>query len=335
MARGATRAPVLVLVDDEGCADDAVEWAAAEAAAGGSPLQLLHAFHPPLPADPYGLLPPADAPSARAAAEPVLRDAAARARAVSGEIEVSTRLVPGTAARALLHEARHARMLVLGVRGRSGLPGWLRGAVPGHVAARAPCPVVVIHPAGDRKLGRSAPRVVVGVDGTPSCAAAVAFAFHAARQRGIPLTAVLAWTPDTPADLESVSGAPAMAEADGRRALAQSLRCGQEAFGDVPVVTKVMCADPVRALVAEADGAALVVVGSRGRGHILGTLLGSVSRSVLKYAHCPIAVVRHDATTTAGARPAEPAGGEHAPVPGSGPIRPGDARWFRIRRISR
>jgi nucleotide-binding universal stress UspA family protein len=336
MDRRGEHAPVVVGVDDEGCAGDAVDWAAAEAAARGCPLQLLHAFHPPLPADPYGVVPPIDGFFAsRTAAELVLRDAAARARSVSGDIEVSTRLVPGTATRALLGEARHAQMLVLGVRGRFGLRDLLTGSVPVHVAAHAPCPVVAIHPAGDQNLGTSAPRVVVGVDGTPSCTAAVTFAFHAARQRGIPLTVVHAWTPDAPADLESVSGPAAMAEAEGRRALEHALRRGRDEFADIPVVTTLVRADPLRALIAEADGAALLVVGSRGRGHILGTVLGSVSQSVLDHVRCPIAIVRHHATTPAELRTAEPAAGEHPPVPETGSIRPARRQVFRIRRPSR
>ncbi|MFC4945147.1 universal stress protein [Pseudonocardia sp. GCM10023141] len=61
----------------------------------------------------------------------------------------------------------------------------------------------------------------------------------------------------------------------------------------VAVLTTLSCSDPAQALVAESRGAALVVVGSRGRGHVRGTLLGSVSQAVVAHAHCPIAVVHH------------------------------------------
>jgi nucleotide-binding universal stress UspA family protein len=43
---------------------------------------------------------------------------------------------------------------------------------------------------------------------------------------------------------------------------------------------------------AEEIGAGLVVVGSRGRGRIRRALMGSVSDSVVRHAHCPVLVVR-------------------------------------------
>src|SRR5918997_2875666 len=43
---------------------------------------------------------------------------------------------------------------------------------------------------------------------------------------------------------------------------------------------------------AEALGVGLIVIGSRGLGAISRALLGSVSDSVVKHAHCPVLVVR-------------------------------------------
>lgn len=49
---------------------------------------------------------------------------------------------------------------------------------------------------------------------------------------------------------------------------------------------------------AERIGAGLIVVGSRGRGGIRRALMGSVSDSVVRHAHCPVLVVRDGESTT-------------------------------------
>ena len=45
---------------------------------------------------------------------------------------------------------------------------------------------------------------------------------------------------------------------------------------------------------AEKIGAGLIVMGSRGRGRIRRALMGSVSDSVVRHAHCPVLVVREE-----------------------------------------
>lgn len=45
--------------------------------------------------------------------------------------------------------------------------------------------------------------------------------------------------------------------------------------------------------VSEEIGAGLIVMGSRGLGGIRRALMGSVSDSVVRHAHCPVLIVRH------------------------------------------
>jgi nucleotide-binding universal stress UspA family protein len=51
---------------------------------------------------------------------------------------------------------------------------------------------------------------------------------------------------------------------------------------------------------AEQIGAGVVVVGSRGEGDLSKALLGSVSESVVRHAHCPVFVVRKEEREEAG-----------------------------------
>jgi nucleotide-binding universal stress UspA family protein len=53
---------------------------------------------------------------------------------------------------------------------------------------------------------------------------------------------------------------------------------------------------PAEEIVAYAQDqwAGLIVMGSRGRGGIRRALMGSVSDSVVRHAHCPVMVVRHE-----------------------------------------
>lgn len=61
---------------------------------------------------------------------------------------------------------------------------------------------------------------------------------------------------------------------------------------DLNVHQAVLRADPGPALVELSERAAMIVVGSRRRGHMLGLLLGSVSEDVAGLAACPVVVVR-------------------------------------------
>jgi nucleotide-binding universal stress UspA family protein len=134
----------------------------------------------------------------------------------------------------------------------------------------------------------------VGVSARPSCIPAIGFAFRAAAQRGIPLRAVHAWKRDAPAEPGAESDHLAASGAVARENLDRVLDCWRARFPDVRVETQSWCDSPTAALVGESVGAALVVVGSRGRGAVRGRLFGSVSRTVVRDARSPVAVIGLD-----------------------------------------
>lgn len=137
-------------------------------------------------------------------------------------------------------------------------------------------------------------RIVVGVDGSESSAQALRWAVRQARLTGSALEAVSSWEypayygwggtvlDDTAADLEG----------NARQMLAEAVREAAGAHPGVDIRTRVECGVPARVLLDAAEGAALLVVGSRGRGGFVGALLGSVGQHCVQHAPCPVVIVR-------------------------------------------
>jgi nucleotide-binding universal stress UspA family protein len=281
------RAPVVVAVADADPTDDAVEWAAAEAAARDVPLVVVHVEPTPALWSPVGpvALPDEGRPTGR----DVLAAALGRAVAVAAESSPSGRLVRGAPVPALVELSRGAGLLVLGGTGgeRARRHSW---SLTGRVAARACCPVAVVRSRPRVPAGRARPRVVVGVDVSRGAPATLELAFRSADRRGVPLVAVHAWGGDVPADLEGVCGSAAAGETAAREALDRALVPWRRRFGAVPVEARLRRAGPVTALLAESAGAALLVVGSRAR--VLGPPRSPVGRTLLQRADAPTVVVR-------------------------------------------
>lgn len=281
--------PVVVGVDGSGSALRAVRWAADEAGRRRVPLRLVHAYeipvgYPPGFVDWHALHDALTAQGrtwleqARHAAEETAPEAAVEV------VEVKAGVVP-----TLEKESRHAAVVVLGTRGLGGFTGLLLGSTAVALAAHAHCPVVTV-----RDDFHDGP-VVVGVDGTPTSEAAIAFAFAEASTRGTGLAAVHTWT-DLLLETAFAGGAAALdfsvLAQRAEELLGERLAGWQEKYPDVPVSRHVSRERPSRALLRHAGHAQLVVVGSRGRGGFRGLLLGSTSQHLLHHAPCPVAVVR-------------------------------------------
>ena len=146
-------------------------------------------------------------------------------------------------------------------------------------------------------------RIVVGVDGSEHGQAALRWAAGEARLRGATLVAVHAWTFTPPVavgapDLMAIPAGNLAEELDADRAAAErllddALDGAAAELADVPVERQLMEDPPGEGLVRLAEGADLVVVGTRGRGSIAQALLGSVSHHVVQHAPCPVVIVRH------------------------------------------
>ncbi len=147
--------------------------------------------------------------------------------------------------------------------------------------------------------------IVVGIDGSAGSQAALSFALEEARLRGATLRVVHAFVlplsqvaPD-PFLLEfpSVPGPELEAISDDLRAGAGALidEAVERALGGQPAGVEIERVpaegSPAATLIDESEGAALLVIGSRGHGRVHEVLLGSVSHQCMSHAPCPVAIV--------------------------------------------
>jgi nucleotide-binding universal stress UspA family protein len=213
-------------------------------------------------------------------------------QALAPGIEVRGDVVTGEPVDLLERLSVKANLLVLGSAGHGTVHQVLLGSTSAELVRLAHAPVVVVRGTDDPASHR---RVVVGADGSETSAHAVDFAYDYASRHDSELVAVHAWS-DLPLDAlaavrewdvdwDSVSEA-------ARVVLSESLAGRGALYPDVRVRHVVTMSKPVEALLSQADGADLIVVGSHGRGAVRRMLLGSVSQAVLHYAPCPVAVLR-------------------------------------------
>jgi nucleotide-binding universal stress UspA family protein len=135
--------------------------------------------------------------------------------------------------------------------------------------------------------------VVVGVDESAHSQPAIRWAATYGEQRGLPVTALMAWDFVNQHHLEPNAAFDALYnEETATRVLAQQVA---RTLGDGHrVVCRVAEQAPIQALLEATQDSDLLVVGARGIGGFQGLLLGSVSQSVLHRATCPVAVIRDD-----------------------------------------
>jgi len=142
--------------------------------------------------------------------------------------------------------------------------------------------------------------IVVGIDGSPSSAAALAWATEQAALEHRQLTLVHTVQPVTfPSAGATVGGTgPGWARiVDAAREGARAVLSGAtttalDRHPQLTVNVVLQHSDPRSTLLSLGETAAMVVIGSRGRGPVASLLLGSVSVSVSKHAACPVVVHR-------------------------------------------
>lgn len=137
--------------------------------------------------------------------------------------------------------------------------------------------------------------IIVGVDGSGHSQRALEWAAREAALRNAPLTVVTVhqviagWTGRpvaSPADVSLAKQQRETVQAEADKILEQ--------LGDArpkEVTVQMVIGLATEELLRAADGAEMIVVGSRGAGGFGRLLMGSVSTQVTHHAHCPVVVI--------------------------------------------
>lgn len=302
-------ARIVVGIDGSEGSLAALAVARQEAALVGAPVEAVMAWDHLDQPGPEPFDPNYSAEKAQAFLDGVL----ARAVADDGPA-VTGRAVCAHPADALLEAGQGADLLVVGARGHGGFLGLRLGSVSHKVLHHAPCPVLVCREGTSAVATGTGRPVVVGADGSTPSRRAMAWAAEEAVRRGVTLVAVHGWglpsaASGPVADPSSLSLSEALSEAALELVAEEAARVRKE-VPDAVVEVRSDGIGAAPALLEAAEGAALLVVGSRGRGGFAGLVLGSISQQVAQHAPCPVVVVPE-----AGRSPASGggAGGAHDP----------------------
>ncbi|MEU7906128.1 universal stress protein [Actinoplanes sp. NPDC049118] len=252
---GTTTGVVLVGADETPVSYTAVDHAAIEAELRGWALRIVHVQRA------GGLRPPS-----RDAGAQLLQRFTERVHACSPSLVVTSTLAVGSAPQLLLAEAATATLVVVGHRHGTAYTA-VGLSVGERVAAQHTGPVLVVRiPGWPPGPGFGERPIVVGADQPGLLTPVAGFALAEARARGCELVLLHADPSAAPADrLEMVEG--------------------------VRVHHRTIDADPQAALTDASNRAAALVLGRHSVAGSPVTLLGSVSRTLLQHAYCPIFLV--------------------------------------------
>ena len=221
---------------------------------------------------------------------------------LGGDVEVSSNVLEGDAAEAIIAEAdrQPGTLIVMATHGRSGIGRWLLGSVTDKVIRHANHPTLVIRAREDADAAPPALReVILPLDGSATAEAAIPHAVEMAKVLGVGISLVRAVSPMLYADA-SVEYVP-----DGyERIVRNGLRDAEDYLestatrireqGVTNVGANAMLGAPGSIIIdaARESGDALVVIATHGRSGVGRWLLGSIADRVVRHGLGPVLVVR-------------------------------------------
>jgi nucleotide-binding universal stress UspA family protein len=289
---------ILIGIDGSAAADRALAWGLDEAERRNAPVHLLAVYTLPIVVGGVmgGYVGPAmtseEITQLRDANDALLQSRVDNAIVSHPDVTITSEVVQGSPAPALLDRAGESALVVLGDQGTGAFEALVLGSVSHTLAHRSPVPVVLV-PSTSAAAGPE--RVLVGVDGSEHSYVAVDFAAHEAAVASVDLVIIHAWSyPYRRRDGENAAGdeigSMMQAEADAVLAAAEA-RARESEPSLATVTTRLVEGGAVEVLLGSAGPADLIVVGARGRGSLRAVLLGSTSASLIHHADGPVAIV--------------------------------------------
>jgi nucleotide-binding universal stress UspA family protein len=298
VSRGQVSGPpgIVVGVTGKGENSAALRWAAQESEARRVPVTLVHVVEPVLPPPVSSLL--VTYPDLTEIGAVVAAGAAEEYGDLAGasDDEAPCRLLVkrGHIAAVLTELSERAELVVLAHRHLSGLNRIVTGSVTVPVAAHAHCPVVSVPlswqpPPAAETQGRGWVTVGMHEAGTP--APVLQTSFDAAAAHGWGVRLVHAWRLDPEYDDVIFRRAGGEWERHVTEELRTAVRPLTEKHPEVPVELLVRHDWPADALVKATGSSQLLVLGRHGRRPMLPQRIGSLARTLLRTATCPLIVV--------------------------------------------
>ena len=204
-----------------------------------------------------------------------------------------------------LAEKLNVGLIVIGSRGRGGIRRALMGGVSDSVVRHAHCPVLVVRGGESGRAVLLSKKILLATDGSEDAVLAARTAAGLAQKMGSELHAVYVRPRIVPhhpgyyvgpeVEEHAQQKEQKMLDAEAQTLLDAQAEEVRAAGGNVARAhLRVGRSDEEIIALAEEIGAGLIAMGSRGRGGIRRTLMGSVSDSVVRHAHCPVMVVRRE-----------------------------------------